>query len=795
MKKALIIVESPAKIKTLKQFLGSQYLFQSSYGHIRDLPESEFGVDIEKDFEPKYVTMPDKKEVIDSLMKAAAQCDQVFLSPDPDREGEAIAWHISQILPKDTKIKRVTFNSFTKDVVNEALQNPQDINIALVNAQQARRVLDRLVGYSISPLLNKRLKRGRGQAVSAGRVQSVALKMVVDREKEIEAFVPKEYWTISALLKAETSEKPFQAELFAIDGIKIEKEPIADKKEGTDFVLLKNEESAQKVMQDLQNAAYAITRVDRKEKKRNPEAPFITSTLQQEASRHFRFSPARTMQIAQSLYEGVELGEEGAEGLITYMRTDSVRLAPEAINDVRAYILKQYGESFLPDSPRSFQVKKSAQDAHEAIRPTNLQHSPDAIKKYLSKEQHLLYSLIWKRYLACQMTPAIYDTVSVDVTAHERYLLRATGSIIKFSGFLTVYEEKNDEDEKKSEDEEKLLPALQEGDAVALKDLQSQQSFTRPPPRFTEASLIKELEKSGIGRPSTYAAIMNKIQSRDYTVKESGRLKPTELGRILTEMLEANFKEIVNIDFTANMEDELEQVAENKIEWKKVLQEFWSKFDPTLKTAETNAVVPKVLTDLDCPKCGGKLQKIWFKSKYFLGCSNYPDCDYTSSVEKEMFSKEDYAEDFDWEQKCPTCGSEMKLRFGKFGPFLGCAKYPDCKGIVNIPKKGESVIEGEGAEKVPCPAIGCVGHLVRRRSRFGKMFYSCSEFPACDVIGNEIEQIKLKYKEHKKTAYVKQKTQRRPMKKTTKRAPAKKSVAKKATARKPAAKKKTAKKR
>jgi DNA topoisomerase I len=792
MKKSLIIVESPAKMKTLKQFLGSGFIFQSSYGHVRDLPESEFGIDVENDFEPKYVTMPDKKEVIDALKKAASECDLVYLSPDPDREGEAIAWHISQILPKDTKFKRVTFNSITKDAVQEALQHPTDIDISLVNAQQARRLLDRLVGYSISPLLNKRLKRGRGKSVSAGRVQSVALKMVVDREREIEAFIPKEYWTISAILKAESSDKPFKATLVAIDGLRIEKEPVADKKEGVDFILLNNELSSQKVVQDLQNAPYKITRVERKEKRRNPEAPFITSTLQQEASRHFRFSPAKTMQIAQSLYEGVDLGAEGAEGLITYMRTDSVRLAPEALNDIRALILKEYGESFLPESPRMFQLKKSAQDAHEAIRPTNLMHHPDKIKQYLSKDQYLLYSLIWKRSIACQMTPAIYDTVSVDITAQERYMLRATGSIIKFSGFLTLYEEKNDEDEKKEEDEDKLLPALQEGENVDLKDLASEQSFTRPPPRFTEASLVKELEKSGIGRPSTYAAIMNKIQSRDYTMKEGGRLKPTELGRILTEMLEANFKEIVNIDFTANMEDELELVAESKKEWRALLAEFWKKFNPTLQLAETNAVVPKILTDLICPKCGANLQKIWFKSKYFLGCANYPDCDYTSSVEKEAFSKEDYAEDFDWEQKCPKCSSEMKLRFGKFGPFLGCGKYPECKGIVNIPKKGEA-IEAEDAEKTPCPAIGCEGHLVKRRSRFGKMFFSCSEFPACDVIGNEIEAVKLKYKEHKKTAYVKQKTQRRPMKKAApKKAPVKKKTAvKKAPARKPAAKKKT----
>ncbi|MDB6080908.1 MAG: topA [Chlamydiia bacterium] len=795
MGKSLVIVESPAKIKTLKKFLGPSFIFQASFGHIRDLPEKEFGIDIEKDFEPKYVIMPDKKEVIDALKKAAKECDVVYLSPDPDREGEAIAWHISQILPKNCKIKRVAFNSITKDAVQEALQNPTDINEALVNAQQARRLLDRLVGYSISPLFNKRLKRGRGKSVSAGRVQSVALKIIVDREKEIEAFIPKEYWTISALLKSDSAEKPFKATLFSINDKRIEKETIDGKKEGEDFVLVNNQLLSEQIVKELKKATYTVTRVDRKEKRRNPEAPFITSTLQQEASRHFRFSPARTMQIAQSLYEGVDIGVDGAEGLITYMRTDSVRIVPEVVDQVRSYILKEFGDKYLPESPRAFNMKKSAQDAHEAIRPTNLMHHPDKIQEYLSREQHLLYSLIWYRFIACQMTPAIYDTVSVDIAAGSKYLLRATGSIIKFPGFLSLYEEKKDEDDES--DESKMLPSIEEKDVVSLNELFHEQSFTRPPPRFTEASLVKELEKSGIGRPSTYAAIMNKIQSRDYTVKENGRLKPTELGRLIVEMLEASFKDIINIGFTAAMEDDLELVAENKKDWIHLLKDFWKTFAPALKIAEETAFVPKIETDLLCPKCGSKLQKIWSKSKYFLGCVNYPTCDYTGSLEEANFNKEDYAEDFNWEQQCPNCQSEMKLRFGKFGPFLGCTKYPDCKGIVNIPKKGES-IEPESSEKIPCPAIGCTGNLVRRKSRFGKMFYSCSEFPACNVIGNEIEAVNLKYAEHQKTAYVKKTNpKRRPDMATKKapvkkKAPAKKTTVKKTVARKPAAKKKVA---
>jgi DNA topoisomerase I len=753
MSKSLVIVESPAKIKTLKQFLGSGFLFESSYGHIRDLPESEFGIDIEHDFEPKYVTLPEKKEVISKLKKAAEECDVVYLCPDPDREGEAIAWHISQILPPNTQIKRVAFNALTKDAVCEAIQNPHGIDISLVNAQQARRLLDRLVGYTISPLLNKRLKRGRGSAVSGGRVQSVALKLVVDRERAIEAFIPQEYWTISADLEPSSKEHPFSATLFAIDNIKIEKEPQEGKVEGKDFVLVQNVARAEHIVEDLKNAPYTITRVDRKEKKRNPEAPFITSTLQQEASRHYRFSPARTMEIAQTLYEGIDLGEDGTNGLITYMRTDSVRLAPEAIDAARAYIAKEYGQDLLPQTGRQFQLKKSAQDAHEAIRPANLEFHPEKIKQFLSKDQLLLYTLIWRRFLASQMVPAIYDTVSVDVQAGDHYLLRATGSVLKFPGFLSVYEEKKDEEEEK--DDYKLLPSLTEGEIVTLLGLHHDQSFTRPPARFTEASLVKELEKSGIGRPSTYAAIMKKIQSRDYTIKESGRLKPTELGRVITEMLENNFQQIMNIGFTATMEDDLEQVAEAKKEWKILLKDFWDTFSPALQNAEKSAFIPKIQTDLVCPKCGGFLQKVWSKSKYFLGCINYPECDFTSSLEEATFDKANYAEDFDWNQKCPICQSEMKLRFGKFGPFLGCTNYPTCRGIVAIPKKGEQAIDTSQDVHSPCPAIGCTGHLIRRRSRFGKMFYSCSEFPACDVIGNDIDAIKEKYAAREKTAYIK----------------------------------------
>lgn len=775
-KKSLVIVESPTKIKTLRKFLGPDFEFESSMGHIRDLPEREFGIDIENDFEPKYTSLAEKGEVISKLKKAAKACDTVYLSPDPDREGEAIAWHIAQILPPETNIKRVTFNAITKDAVLKALQSPRAIDMALVNAQQARRLLDRLVGYSISPILNRRIQRGKLGSVSAGRVQSVALKLVVDREKEINAFKPTEYWNLAAILKTSAEERAFRANLFAVDGKKVEKEPI----EGKELFLIGNKETADRVLDRMKNKPYRVDSVERKEKKRNPVPPFITSTLQQEASRYYGFSSAKTMNIAQSLYEGVDLGNEGAEGLITYMRTDSVRAAPEAIDEARAFILQAYGQDYLPPQPKIYATQKSAQDAHEAIRPTNLKHPPEKIQSYLTKEQFLLYQLVWRRFLSSQMQPAIYDTVTADIKCGDEILLRATGSVLKFQGYLIVYEEKGDDEEK--DDESRLLPHIEEGQLLDLQELISDQAFTRPPPRFTEASLVKELEKLGIGRPSTYVAIMNKIQSRDYTVKESGRLKPTELGCVLADLLENNFHQIMDIKFTANMEDDLEKIAENDKDWKSLIRDFWKDFSPTITTAEKGAYVPKIVTDIKCPKCDSPLQKIWFKSKYFYGCTKYPDCDYSAPIEEISFNKEDYAADFDWAQKCPNCGKEMKVRHGRFGAFLGCTGYPDCKGIVNIPKKGEVVIPQEDLPE--CPAIDCPGHLTARKSRYGKTFYSCSTFPDCDVILNDIADIATKYPEHPRTPYVKKAKKGRFAKKEA--APKTKTTGKKTTTKKTA---------
>lgn len=751
MTKALIIVESPAKIKTLKKFLGPKYLFESSIGHVRDLPEKEFGIDIEHNFEPKYVVMSNKKEVIAKLKKAAKSSDVVYLAPDPDREGEAIAWHISQLLPADTNIQRISFNAITKEAVLSALSHPRSIDMALVNAQQARRLLDRIVGYKISPLLNRRIHRGKDEGfVSAGRVQSVALKLIVDREKEIRAFKPIEYWNIGAILKTDHEERTFRASLFSVDGKKVEKEPV----EGKEITLIGDKKAADDILKRLKGKDYQVEKVEKKEKKRNPVPPFITSTLQQEASRHYGFSSAKTMSIAQGLYEGIDLGADGPEGLITYMRTDSVRIAPEAITEVRRFIQKEFGQEYLPAEPKYYSTQKSAQDAHEAIRPASLHYPPNQIEPYLTKEQMMLYLLIWRRFVASQMVPAVYDTVSADIQVDETILMRVTGSVMKFAGFLAVYEEK--EDDENLNEEDRSLPDLQEGQLLQLLELTSEQSFTRPPPRYSEASLVKELERLGIGRPSTYSAIMNKIQSREYSIKESGRLKPTELGEVIAQMLEANFQQIMDVGFTANMEDELERVAENKKDWKKLLQEFWSDFSPTYEVALQSAVVPKIMTDIDCPKCGAKLQKIWSRSKYFYGCSNYPDCDYSAPAEEIAFNKEDYAPNFDWDQRCPVCQSEMKVRHGKYGAFLGCTRYPDCKGIVNIPRKGEKALPTE--DMPPCPANDCPGQMVARRSRFGKIFYSCSTYPECDVIVNNLDQLETKYVNHPRTPYTKAKT-------------------------------------
>lgn len=748
MTKNLLIVESPTKVKTLKKILGGKYEIQSSVGHIRDLPAKGFGIDIENDFEPQYAILPEKQDLIKKLKEAAKHCDVVYLAPDPDREGEAIAWHIASILPKSTKIKRITFNAITKNAVEDALKHPRTIDQALVDAQQARRLLDRMVGYKISPILQRKVHRGRDGFLSAGRVQSVALKLVVEREREIDAFVPVEYWTIFAHLKTADDERPFYAVLNMIDHKKIVKECEDPSKE----VTVSDEATAKKIAETLNRSSYKVESVEKKEKKRNPVPPFITSSLQQEASRHYGFSATRTMKTAQSLYEGVELGNHGVEGLITYMRTDSTRIEPEAQKEARDYIAKKYGKKFIPEEPRSYAAKAGAQDAHECIRPTRIDLAPDEIKGFLSPDEYKLYLLIWRRMLASQMNPAIYDTVSCDITTNTHMKLRATGSIIKFQGFLVLYQELEDREEKEDskDQEDRLLPPLTEGQSLLLDNTIPEQSFTKAPPRYTEASLVKALEKSGIGRPSTYATIMNKIQSREYTTKEKGSLRPTELGRVISQMLDDNFAMIMDVGFTAAMEDELDKIAEDKVNWKKFVRDFWQSFYPLVEIAEKEAFVPKIMTDKDCPLCHSKLQKIWSRNKYFYGCSNYPDCKFTTPLEALEFNKADYADHFNWDQPCPKCSKPMIIRHGRYGAFLGCSTYPECKGIVNIPKKGDMLPEDMPA----CPALGCPGKITAKKSRFGKVFYSCSTYPECNVIGNSIEQIEEKYIDYPRTPAV-----------------------------------------
>lgn len=752
----LVIVESPTKIKTLRKFLGNEYAFESSLGHIRDLPKRSLGIDLSNDFAPEYVVVEGKSAIVDRLKRAARGVKTVYLCPDPDREGEAIAWHIGALLGSKVPLQRVTFNSITKDEVLQGFQHPRQIDMDLVHAQQARRILDRLVGYTVSPVVAKRFQgAGRFQgstSLSAGRVQSVALKLIVDREGEIERFTPVEYWSIFAQLQSSEQRQSLKAMLWRVDGKRVEKEV-----QGKDTCTVHNEQTALEIKGRLEQAQYCVAKVERKEKKRHPVPPFTTSTLQQEASRHFGFSATRTMRAAQGLYEGIELGSQGSVGLITYMRTDSVRIAPEALGQARRYLQGVYGDSHLPETPRQFSSRKSAQDAHECIRPTDIELTPDRVRSHLDADQLKLYSLIWKRLASSQMASAVYDTASIDVDAEPGIVLRATGSILKFPGFLAVYEEKFDED---ADQEHKLqLPDLKVGQNLTLDAVDLQQSFTKPPPRYSEASLVKELEKSGIGRPSTYAAIMSKIQGKSYTVKEANRLKPTELGRLLAGALETHFPMIMDVGFTAAMEDQLDQVSEQHKEWTSWLSEFWEKFHPLVERADREMAPPREDTERECPKCGKHLQKIWYRSKFFLGCSAYPDCDFRSSIEAMDFDRGEYAPNFDWEQKCPNCQANMKVRHGRYGAFLGCEKYPDCRGIVQIPKQGEPETN---APRVVCPALECPGTLISRRSRFGKVFFSCSTYPHCDVIGPNIEAVQEKYRDHPRTPSAKKGEKVRP---------------------------------
>jgi DNA topoisomerase-1 len=714
MAKNLVIVESPAKARTLEKYLGKDFQVKASVGHILDLPKSKLGVDITDDFKPDYQVLRGKKKIIDELKRAAKGKENIYLAPDPDREGEAIAWHIAeQIGGGKQKLHRVLFNEITKRAVEEAIRHPQELDRNLYEAQQTRRILDRLVGYQISPLLWKKVRRG----LSAGRVQSVAVRIICEREREIQAFAPKEYWSVTARLEGDHP-PAFAARLFRVGEDRLDPEKFRIENEGT----------AQALVERLRGATWVVGRVERKERRRYPTPPFITSRLQQEASRKLGFAPSRTMRIAQRLYEGVELGGEGAVGLITYMRTDSTRIGPEALQEVRQFIGERFGKPYLPDSAITYPSKKGAQDAHEAIRPTALSHAPERVAPYLSKEESALYTLIWNRFVASQMTPAVFDQTTVDITAADT-LFRATGQIMKFDGFIRVYTEGRDEERKEGEEEdesERQLPPLTEGERLRLHELLPEQHFTQPPPRFSQATLIKELEEKGIGRPSTYATIMTTILSKEYVAEDkSRRLRPTELGFLITELLVDAFPDILNVEFTAGMEDVLDQIEEGKQQWVAAMRRFYDPFARDLEHAEERMRDVKregQPTDILCASCGASMVIKWGRGGEFLACPKYPECKNTKNFTRDAEGTIRVEEAQQIDEKCELCGRPLQLRFGRYGKFLGCSGYPECKNVRPLVRP---VPTG-----VACPDCG-QGEIVEKRSRSGKTFYSCNRYPQC----------------------------------------------------------------
>jgi len=723
MAKNLLIVESPAKAKTIKKYLGKDFEVLASYGHVRDLVPKEGAVDPEHDFKMKYDLVEKNIKHVDNIVKAFKKSEALYLATDPDREGEAISWHVYEILKAKKAIQkkpvhRVVFYEITKKAVNAAVENPRDISMDLVNAQQARRALDYLVGFNLSPLLWKKIRRG----LSAGRVQSPALRLIVEREEEIEKFVPQEYWSIMANAKAE--KQTFGAKL-----IEYQKEKI------TQFSVTNGDDAAKikKALIKAANGKLKVTKVEKKQRKRNPAAPFTTSTMQQEAARKLGFSAQKTMRTAQQLYEGVDVGN-GAVGLITYMRTDSVNLSADAIQAIRELIAERYGAKNVPDEPRVFKTKsKNAQEAHEAIRPTHVEYLPEQIKGYLTAEQYKLYELVWKRAVASQMIHATIDTVAIDLSCGDAKKesvgrFRANGSTIVDPGFIAVYQEDRDEAKPSTDNEEgdgegAILPPLKEGDVVDLLDILTDQHFTEPPPRYSEASLIKALEERGIGRPSTYVPIISTLQHREYVILDQKRFKPTDVGRIVSKFLTQYFTQYVDYDFTANLENELDEIAEGDKEWIPLLKHFWKPFKKLVTTTEKNVKredVTHEALDEACPKCGKPLSIRLGKRGRFVGCSGYPECDYTRSMEGEVTtaSEPEIVEGRD----CPDCGSKLQIRFGRYGKFIGCTNYPKCKHIEPLEKPADT--------GVTCPECA-KGTLLKRKSRFGKIFYSCSTYPDC----------------------------------------------------------------
>ncbi len=705
MSKDLIIVESPTKTKTLKKFLGSKYAIEASVGHIRDLEKKNLGLG--DNFEPRYRILPAKRDVVKKLRAAAKRAETVYLAPDPDREGEAIAWHIAQILDKEPEsVRRVTFNEITRTAVEQALENPGRIDLRKVDAQQARRVLDRLMGFKLSPLLWEKVKQG----LSAGRVQSVALKMICDRQDEIDAFVPEEYWVIGADLEG-SAPPPFTARLHQVDG---KKAKVGDG------------ERAGEIVRALESGRFRVASIRRKESLQRPAPPFITSRLQQEAARRFGFSVKRTMSVAQSLYEGKEIGGLGAVGLITYMRTDSIRVSEEALAAAREWIAATYGADKMPAKPTRYRSKKGAQDAHEAIRPTTFDLPPDVAAKHLSRDEARLYKLIWDRFMASQMLPAVFDVTRVDVESGP-YTLRANGKVLKSPGFLALYEETRGNGEKADNGRDALLPPLAEGETLKLVQVTSEQKFTKPPALFSEATLVKALEENGIGRPSTYASILSTLSDRNYADRVEKRFHPTPLGRLVNRLLQNGFSDIINEGYTAQLEVQLDRIEEGEIDWKSALVEFDEKFNRDLEQAGKampNVKREGVPTDEACPDCDSPLVMRFGRFGTFLGCSAYPECSYTRNLEEA--GGEGEGEEAEEIPDCEKCGRPMALRRSRYGAFFGCTGYPECK---NIRKIGPAPPEPKGTG-VPCPECG-EGEIQEKRSRRGKIFFSCNRYPDC----------------------------------------------------------------
>ena len=678
MAKSLVIVESPAKAKTIKNYLGKDFSVEASSGHLIDLPKNKLGVDIENDFKPQYEVIKNKKKYLAKLEKAAKNADKVYLASDPDREGEAIAWHIADQLGIKDKSYRILIHEITEKAIKESINSPTTLSEDKFDAQQARRVLDRLVGYQVSPLLWKKVRRG----LSAGRVQSVALRIVVEREREIEKFITKEYWSIEGDFLPINSgdQNPFSANLIRFDSNKVE---------------IGSEQEAANIVNQIKNNDYHVSSVDKKERTRKAQPPFITSTLQQEASRKLRFSVKKTMAIAQKLYEGIELGAVGPMGLITYMRTDSVRISDQALSESRKYIMDKYGNKYLPEKPSLYKVKKLAQDAHEAIRPTSFDFGPDKIKAHLAGDEFELYKLVWQRFLASQMTPIIYDQTSIEIKS-EKAAFRTTGSIIKFEGFSKVYIEGKEEDEQNGEDDEKKIPKISKDQSLSLKDLKMEQHFTQPPPRFSESTLVRELEEKGIGRPSTYSSIISTIQDREYVKRENRKLKPTVLGKSVNDMLIDGFPEILDVKFTADMEDKLDKVEQGSINWVELLKDFYKVFSQRLLQAEDKMKSLRrdgVPAGIDCNECGAPMIIKWGKRGEFLSCSKYPECKNAKPFNYDEDGNIKVVEKVQPELSdinCDKCGKPMVIRQSRYGKFYGCSGYPGCKNIKRMNKEKPS---------------------------------------------------------------------------------------------------------